>query len=159
MATLSLDQVQSLTDELGELQAQLAAYDALTERRDTIRRALAEHCDALGDNETTLHGSHYTAVFSKPPLMREIKPEHLGEYLSVVGVDGLLKSCKVSTTSAAKLLSAIDQERLFTCAKGARRLKSVIERQPSTEQAALERFYSELSGLVGARPTGRPTSL
>jgi hypothetical protein len=154
-------EIQTLTDELGRVESQLKGLDALITHREALRKQLSELADQ-SEGEVTFTGQAYMATFSKNPVNRELKPEQYGEFLQIVGVEGFLKSSKVSVTSASKLLSEVDQARLFTSSKGSRRLKSVvaIPKTATIETQAAEAFYASLAGIVGSvSPTNKPSSL
>ena len=156
MNAFSKNEIAMLTDELGSLNAKLASFDELAKRRDEVRKLLCEHCDSLGDTETTLHGSAYTAVFSKPVINRSI--EDVAGFMNAVGVESFLTAVKISTTAANRLLSKTDAARLFVESRGSRRLKAVVEvaqvTRPTSEQQAVENFYSSLAGIMGSVSPG-----
>ena len=147
--------IADLVDRFGALENELKKVEALIKERDELRKRLAEACDEVGEGEVTLQGHAFTVMFSKAPAMREIKPAQFGDYLTIVGIDDFLKSCKVSTTAADKLLGEQDKARLFTVSKGSRRLKACIASQVvevakpiSTEDQATTAFYASLAGII-----------
>lgn len=142
--------IMNLVDELGDLNARLAQFDELDKRRSELKKILAEHCDTLGDTEETLQGKRFSVVFSKPTTNRTI--ENIGGFLEAVGLADFLASVKVSTTSAAKLLSKTQAAELFVESRGSRRMKAVVEvvqaTRPAPEQIAVESFYASLAGII-----------
>lgn len=110
--------ITNLVDELGELEQQLSQIDHLIKRRDEVKKLLSESCE--GNEETTLQSKKFSVVFSRPTTNRTIEREHFGDYLNAVGLEGFMDSVKVSTTTASKLLTKTDQERLFTVTQGSR---------------------------------------
>lgn len=154
-------EITKLVDQLGRIESQLKGYDDLVTQREGLRKQLAEIADQ-SEGEVTFTGQAYMVTFSKNPITRELKPEQYGAFLEVVGVEGFLKCSKVSVTGASKLLSEVDQSRLFSTSRGSRRLKAVtaIPKPVMSESAAVESFYASLAGIVGSvTPSSRSGSL
>jgi len=146
MSTL---EIAKLVDALGDVNKTLTSYDNLVQRRDALRKTLAEYCDTLGPTDQTLTGERYSIAFSKPIVSRSI--DDVAGYLEAVGLTNFLQSVKVSITSASKFLSKTDATRLFVESQGPRRLKAVIELPLTTNEQdkAAERFLASLSGILG----------
>lgn len=161
MATFSQNEIATLVDELGGLNAKLASFDEMAKRRDELKKLLSEYCDFISNDETTLQGERFTVVFSKPTINRSI--EDVAGFLETVGIQSFLGAVKISTTVASKLLSKTDSARLFIESRGSRRLKAVVEvaqvARPTSEQLAVDQFYASLSGILNSVSPVRPSSL
>lgn len=155
-----MDTLVQMIDRFGQLESELKKVEALIAERDALRKQLSEACDAVAEGEAVLQGKAYSVVFSKAPALRTIEPNRFAEYLAIVGLDGFLASCKVSTSAADKLLSEQDKARLYHVTKGSRRLKAcvpVVARQ--SEVTSASDFYSSrlASILESAFPAGQGT--
>lgn len=120
--------IYSMVDDFAALDTELKSIDSKIKRHAELKKLLAEYCDSKGDAEMTLSGKHFVVQFSKPVINKTV--EDLPDYLEAVGLEGFLKSVKVSTTAASKLLNKTEQERLFVKSRGSRRLKAIMPKEP-----------------------------
>ena len=140
--------IENLIDRFGELEAQLKGVDALIKERDTLRKQLAEACDAIDPaGEVRLIGSQFAVTFGKAPVQRTLS--NIAGYLEAVGLAKFLDSVKVSITEADKYLTETQKAELFEIGRGARRLKA-CDVIVNKEDQALVRFYETLTASIAA---------
>lgn len=94
------NEITKLVDELGNVNKTLSTHDASAQRREALRKTLAEYCDILGPTDQTLTGERYSVAFSKPIVSRSI--DDVAGYLDAVGLPNFLQSVKVSITVTSK---------------------------------------------------------